>query len=155
MHRGVTMIDLVYIHETDRDELRAMVRRYWLGLMPHAPVVQDPVRGEAEFLSRFLFDDPGSVLWWAVVGGTRIGFAKVDLGEDADGGWAQVRDFFVGPEWRRRGHDRAFAQAMIARLREQGIVLIDLNVRRDNPVALVFWQSVGFDLALYQLRFYP
>jgi ribosomal protein S18 acetylase RimI-like enzyme len=30
----------------------------------------------------------------------------------------------------------------------------DLNVRRDNPVALAFWRSVGFELALYQLRQY-
>ena len=37
---------------------------------------------------------------------------------------------------------------------EQGVVRIDLNVRKDNPVAFAFWQSVGFDLALYHLRRY-
>ena len=47
------MIELVPNRETDREELRAAVRRYWADLMPHAPVVQDSVRGEQEFLIRF------------------------------------------------------------------------------------------------------
>jgi len=54
------MIDLVPIRETDRDGFREMVRRYWVGPMPHAPVVPNPARGEAEFLSRFRFDKPGT-----------------------------------------------------------------------------------------------
>ena len=40
------------------------------------------------------------------------------------------------------------------RLREQGVVKVDLNVRKDNPVAFAFWQSVGFELAHYQMRQY-
>jgi hypothetical protein len=50
---SMTMLELVRIREEDRDALRPAVRRYWLGPMPHAPVVQGSVRGEAEFLSRF------------------------------------------------------------------------------------------------------
>jgi ribosomal protein S18 acetylase RimI-like enzyme len=58
------------------------------------------------------------------------------------------------PNQRRRGLGRAFAQAIVARLREQGIGQIDLNVREDNPRALAFWRSCGFSLALYRLRMY-
>jgi hypothetical protein len=32
----VTTLDLVRIREEDRDTLRPVVQRYWLGLMPHA-----------------------------------------------------------------------------------------------------------------------
>ncbi|HKG24950.1 MAG TPA: GNAT family N-acetyltransferase [Thermomicrobiales bacterium] len=148
------MVELVPIREADRDELREVVRRYWIGLMPHAPVVQDPARGEVEFRSRFRLDDAESLHWWAVLDGIRIGFAKVDLAEENGERSAQVRDFYVEPEWRRRGYGRAFARAMIGWLREQGVGQIDLNVRRDNPVALAFWRSLGFDLALYHLRRY-
>ena len=148
------MVELVPIREEDRDDLREVVHRYWRGLMPDALVVRDPVRGEAAFLRRFRFDDAGSAHWWAVLDGTRIGFAKVDLRDDAGERSAQVRDFYVEPEWRRRGHGRAFAEAMFAWLRAQGVEQIDLNVREDNPVALAFWRSLGFDLALYRLRRY-
>jgi GNAT superfamily N-acetyltransferase len=148
------MIDLVPIRETDLGDLRAAVRRYWLDLMPHAPVVQDPARGETEFLDRFRLDAPGTAHWWAVLDRTRIGFAKIDLGDDADHRWAQVRDFFIELAWRRQGHGRAFALALVAWLHDQEVRRIDLNVRHDNPVALAFWQSLGFDLALYHLRRY-
>ncbi|MBV7330555.1 hypothetical protein KFU94_20385 [Chloroflexi bacterium TSY] len=35
-----------------------------------------------------------------------------------------------------------------------GIEQIELNVRRDNPEALAFWQAQGFRIALYQMRQY-
>jgi ribosomal protein S18 acetylase RimI-like enzyme len=31
---------------------------------------------------------------------------------------------------------------------------IDVSVRADNPAALAFWRSAGFELSLYQLRAY-
>ena len=148
------MIELVPICDTDIDDLRACVQRYWAGLMPHAPVVRDPARGDAEFGERFRIDDPASPLWWAVLDGTRIGFTKVDIGTDGDGRWANVRDFFIEQTWRRKGHGTAFMRALCARLKDDGVRVVDLGVRADNPGAQAFYRGVGFELALYQLRRY-
>jgi hypothetical protein len=49
----------------------------------------------------------------------------------------------------------AFPCAIIAELQARGCYKIDLNVRHDNPIALAFWRSVGFDLASYRMRMYP
>jgi ribosomal protein S18 acetylase RimI-like enzyme len=75
-------------------------------------------------------------------------------GDEDDLPWAQVRDFFIEPDQRCRGLGRAFAQAIVARLREEGIGQIDLNVREDDPRALALWRSCGFGLELYRLRMY-
>ena len=37
---------------------------------------------------------------------------------------------------------------------EKGIRQLDLNVRRDNPNALSFWEAQGFGIAGYRLRMY-
>jgi len=131
-------------------------QRYWLELMPNAPLVRDPKRRAAYFFSHFRLDDPASRHWWALAGDRRVGFAKVDMHADAehDRLWAQVRDFFVEPGELRRGLGRAFAHAIVDHLRDQVVGQIDLNVREDNPRALAFWKSCGFDLALYRLRAY-
>jgi len=31
---------------------------------------------------------------------------------------------------------------------------VDLDVRRDNPQALAFWQAQGFGIAAYRMRIY-
>lgn len=150
------MIELRRIVPSEETELWEPAQRYWLELMPNAPLVKDPERRAAYFRSHFVLDAPGTVHWWAVAGGERVGFAKVDLHRDADHDrpWAQVRDFFIEPSARRHGLGRGFAEALVARLREEGVGQIDLNVREDNPRALAFWKSCGFDLALYRLRMY-
>ena len=45
-------------------------------------------------------------------------------------------------------------QWLFSRLDNVGVERIDLNVRRDNPRALAFWQAQGFGIAGYQLRMY-
>jgi ribosomal protein S18 acetylase RimI-like enzyme len=147
-------VELRPIAPADRDDLLAAARRYWLDLMPRWHGNRDPAHQAAYFADRFRLDDAESAHWWAVAGGARIGFAKVDLREDADGRWADWRDFFVEAEYRRQGHGTAFARAAIAWLRERGYHRVDLNVRQDNPRALAFWRSIGFELASYRLRTY-
>lgn len=142
------------IREDERDALRAMAEAYWLELMPHAPVIQDPQWREAYFQSRFRFDAPESTLWWALIGENKVGFARVDLASDHDGCWAEIRDFYVAEAWRGQGNGRAFAQCLVEWLRENDVVRIDLHARSDNPRALAFWQAVGFELASYRLRTY-
>jgi GNAT superfamily N-acetyltransferase len=147
-------IILCRIAAAERDELAAMAQRYWEGLMPHAPVVRDPELRQLYFEDRFRFDDPHRPLWWAVTGGAKIGFANLVLGESPGERHAEVSDFYVEPAWRRRGHGRAFLHAILAWLQAHGITRVDLNVRRDNPGAMAFWQRAGFELALYRLRRY-
>ena len=150
------MVELRPIVDSEQPDLWAAAQRYWLELMPNAPTIKDPQQRATYFRRHFLLDAAHSVYWWAVVGGQNVGFARVDVHEDADhdGPWAAIRDFFIEPAQRRRGYGRAFAQAIVARLQEQGIRQIDLHVRADNPRALAFWKSCGFDLALYRLRRY-
>ncbi|MBI3973908.1 MAG: GNAT family N-acetyltransferase, partial [Chloroflexi bacterium] len=106
--------------------------------MPHAPVVRDPVRRRQYFDDRFQFGRADRLLWWATVDGTRIGFASVGLREESGERWAEVADFSIESQWRRRGYGRAFAQAIQDWLKSQGVSRIDLNVRHDNPSALAF-----------------
>jgi len=149
------MLETQPIGDGERDELFEVVQRYWIELMPHSPVVQDPAIRPRYFDSQFRFGEPGSCQWWAVLDGTRIGFANVELSEDWTGRvWAYVRDFYIEPDWRWQGHGRAFAQALVDWLKGQGVYRIDLHVRSDNPGALAFWKSLGFDLASYRLRTY-
>ena len=148
------IVELWEITDDERAELRKMAERYWMDLMPTAPVVQDPARRAAYFESHFQLGTLDSAHWWAVVEGTKIGFAKVDLGEDHDGRWARIRDFYIEVAWRHQGHGKSFAQAIVERLREQGTYRVDLNVRQDNPGALAFWRTLGFEVALYHLRMY-
>ena len=142
------------IVEGERDELRPIVNAYLLELMPRAGVVQDLQRREGYFQSQFLFDTPGVTLWWAISETSKVGFARVDLSSDHDGPWAEIRHFYIGEAWRRQGFGRAFVYSLVGWLRQQGVVRIDLHVRRDNPRALEFWNNVGFELASYRLRTY-
>jgi ribosomal protein S18 acetylase RimI-like enzyme len=147
-----TPVELRPIGPTDRDELLESARRYWRELMPSWRGNDDPAHQATYFAHRFRLDDPASLAWWAVVDDQRIGFAKVDLLDDVEGRWAQVRDFFVEPDYRRRGYGRGFAEAIVAALSAQAIARVDLNVRVDNPRALAFWRRCGFELTLYRLR---
>ena len=149
------MFDIQPVDETEGEVLFEMVQRYWAELMPHAPVVQDPSIRPAYFADEFRLGRPGHCLWWAMVNDERIGFASVEVNRDwADQPWAFVNDFYIEPAWRRQGHGRTLARTVIEWLKEQGITRIDLHVRRDNPRALAFWQSIGFDLASYRMRMY-
>jgi ribosomal protein S18 acetylase RimI-like enzyme len=73
---------------------------------------------------------------------------------DKDEKRATIHDFYVIPEERRRGHASAMVSWLFKFLDKRGIERIDLNVRRDNPTALAFWQSQGFGITAYRLRQY-
>jgi GNAT superfamily N-acetyltransferase len=142
------------IIESERDELRAAADRYWAELMPHAAVIRDPERRAGYFEDCFRFHGATSLLWWAIAEDAKVGFAKVDLWENHDGPGADIRDFYIEAPWRRQGYGRVFVRRIVQELRMQGDHRIDLTVRCDNPVALTFWRSLGFDLSLYHLRMY-
>ena len=65
---------------------------------------------------------------------------------------ARIDDFYVMPEARRQGYGSAMVKAVYAQLDRLRVELVELNVRRDNPQALAFWEVQGFRIALYRLR---
>jgi N-acetylglutamate synthase-like GNAT family acetyltransferase len=60
---------------------------------------------------------------------------------------ASINGFYVVPEARRRAYGAAMVQAVYAQLDQLGVELVELNVRRDNPQALAFWEAQGFRIA--------
>jgi ribosomal protein S18 acetylase RimI-like enzyme len=150
----MTGVELQPIQERERDALRVMADRYWSELMPDARVIQDPDRRATYFLDHFRLDDPNSMHWWVVVDGSRAGFAKVDLWENHDGRGATIRDLFIDAAWRRQGWGTASVGKIVEALGKDDVHRIDVSVRADNPAALAFWRSAGFELSLYQLRAY-
>jgi GNAT superfamily N-acetyltransferase len=147
-------VEIRRIREGERAELRAMVQHYWVQLMPQAPVVRDPALGEQYFVERFQLELPGRFYWWTTCQGTTVGFAFLELEDSLEGLGAQIGDFYIQRSYQRQGYGTAFFQALLAWMRGEGVSRIDLNVRQDNPGALAFWRSVGFDLALYVMRHY-
>lgn len=147
-------VEIKQISADERAELWEMVLRYWRQLMPHAPVVTDVAMGRRYFAERFEFNQPARHCWWATVDGAKVGFAAVELGESFEGRWAQIDDFYVEQTQQRQGYGTAFIRALVAWMKGEGVYRIDLNVRRDNPAALAFWQSASFEVALYVVRQY-
>ena len=145
-------IQLQDIAAEERDDLLDMVSAYWAELVPEAPVSRDPRRAAAYFAEHFRFDDDTVLHWWVTLGTARIGFVRLDRWVTEDERGAFIRDFYIRPEARRQGAGTATVEAIRAVAKSDGWLRIDLNVRADNPGALVFWQSQGFNLQLYQLR---
>ena len=136
----------------DLAAFRQMVEAYWQELMPKANVIKDPEQREAYFQERFAWDGGNRHPHWAVAEGRRIGFIMFEVAGDQKRAW--VEDFYVLPEVRRKGYGTAIVQWLSTHLDSLGVEQIDLNVRRDNPGALDFWQAQGFGIALYRLRQY-
>lgn len=143
------------IEQVDPKEMAAfrhMVEAYWQELMPHAVVLRDPRQWEAYFQAQFAWDGGNRHPCWATVGGERVGFLSLDLYEEERR--AQINHFYIVPEQRRRGYGTAMVAWIFFYLDGLGVERIDLNVRRDNPSALAFWQAQGFGIAGYRLRQY-
>ncbi len=143
-------MNLERVNLTDIRDFRQMVETYWQEIMPRSDVVKNQESQVAYFQERFPFGDDGLRLFWAVVDGRKIGFVAFVINEAKHS--ALIEDFFVLPEVRRSGHGSAMVKAVLAELDQLGVELIELNVRRDNPQALAFWEAQGFRIALHRLR---
>ncbi|MEZ4863638.1 MAG: GNAT family N-acetyltransferase [Caldilineaceae bacterium] len=124
-----------------------LVEAYWQELMSYATVVQDEERRASYFRERFPLDKPNQ---WALVEGQTVGFVSVALNPAHKR--ALVDDFYVLPAERRRGYGAAMVHALHQQLDNAGVELVELNVRRDNPSALTFWEAQGFRVARYLMR---
>lgn len=145
-------LEMLPLQPDDSAGFRDMVLAYWHELMPKAGVLKDAASREAYFRKEFGPDGTNKALFWAVQEGRRAGFVHFTLYEDEKR--AYVEDFYVLPEVRRQGCGTAIVRWLLAYLDGHGIEQIDLNVRRDNPNALAFWQAQGFGIAGYRLRQY-
>ena len=129
-----------------------IVLSYWQETMPQAAVVTDPEKRDIYFRSRFSWHNGSSVPYWAMDGTRHIGFVMFDVNTVQS--IAVIHDFYVIPSARRRGHGAEMVQVVLRYFDSLDIEQIDLNVRRDNPHALNFWQNQGFGIAGYRLRQY-
>ncbi len=68
--------------------------------------------------------------------------ATVMAGYDGHRGW--INYLSVDPAWRRKGFGRALVDQAERRLRELGCPKLNLQVRRDNPEAMAFYERIGF-----------
>lgn len=105
--------------------MRQLADTYWDGLMPTAPSVSTP---EASyFIGRF--GDATSQTYLAEVRGKAIGFVRTVI----DGNKATITDFYVDPDWRRKGVGTSMVRGTLARFDELGVEEVTLTVRRDTP----------------------
>jgi ribosomal protein S18 acetylase RimI-like enzyme len=145
----------VYLEQvklTDIHDFRRVVEAYWQELMPRSAVVHNPARREAYFQECFTWAGGNRHPYWAVIEGHRVGFLTYTVDEAKKS--ASIDDFYVMPEVRRRGYGAAMLRAVYAQLDQLGVELVELNVRRDNPRALAFWEAQGFRIASYRMRQY-
>jgi ribosomal protein S18 acetylase RimI-like enzyme len=136
----------------DLPQFRQMVKAYWQELMPKSNVVNDPERWEAYFQEEFTWAGGNNHPHWATVGDERIGFMTFEVADEEKK--AMINNFYVAPDKRCHGYGRAMVRWLFTHLDALGVEQIDLNVRRDNPAALAFWQAQGFGIAGYRLRQY-
>lgn len=144
------------LHQIARPELpqlRLMVEEYWQELMPKADVLTVERDRNAYFRDRFSSPpDTWSLFWAALPDGRKVGFVNVEI--DKARKLAVVQDFYIVPQARRSGNGSAAVAALMDLLDACRVERIDLNVRRDNPVALAFWEAQGFRVALHRMRMY-
>jgi ribosomal protein S18 acetylase RimI-like enzyme len=145
-------MDLEKVRLTDILNFRRIVEASWQEVMPHSDVVKHPDRREAYFRACFTWAGGNRHPYWAVASGRNVGFVAYAVDEAKKS--ASIDDFYVVPEEQRRGYGTAMVQALSAHLDRLGVELVELNVRRDTPHALAFWEAQGFRIALYRLRQY-
>ncbi|MBN1814970.1 MAG: GNAT family N-acetyltransferase [Anaerolineae bacterium] len=138
------MLCIERVDAQDIARFREIVAAYWQELMPQSDVVNDLKRWEVCF--REQFDQP----YWMLEDGEPVGLVALGV----VGKQARVNEFYIVPEKRRLGYGTVLVKWLFAYLDSLGVGQIDLDVRRDNPAALAFWEAQGFGLAGYRLRMY-
>jgi ribosomal protein S18 acetylase RimI-like enzyme len=147
-----TLVNLEIVSSAEISDFLQLVEAYWQALMPHAPVVKDGEHRQAYFRERFTWAGGNRHPYWAVVDGRKVGFVSFTVSVVSRS--ARVEDFYISPTERRKGYGSALVRALYTHFDRLDIELIELNVRRDNPKALLFWEAQGFRIALHCLRQY-
>lgn len=64
----------------------------------------------------------------------------------------EIVHLYVAPEARRKGLGQKLAEHAVQHLKEGGVSSVEIKVLSGNAPALAFWQSIGFEPELQQLR---
>ena len=138
------------VDPVDIEKFKTLVEEYWRELMPKATAMRSPEAFDAQFRNTFEVNRADSLLHVAFEGDQPVGLFLYQIAGDQHR--ATVSEFYVRSQHRRKGIGSAMVQWMLSKFDDLGIEQIDLNVRRDNPDALAFWQAQGFGIAGYRLR---
>jgi len=131
----------------DQNRFRPLVEAYWLEIMPHADTVCTSDSRDSYFADRFPLSSTEPRVFWGLSEGSPVGFISFSI----SGTRAEINDFYVVPARRRRGIGTFLVKSAIETTDSLGVDRIDLNVRRDNPEALKFWEAQGFMIGHYEL----
>lgn len=131
----------------DQNRFRPLVEAYWLEIMPHADTVCTSNSRDSYFADRFPLSSTEPGVFWGLSEGSPVGFISFSI----SGIRAEINDFYVVPARRRRGIGTFLVKSTIEITDSLGVDRIDLNVRRDNPEALKFWEAQGFMIGHYEL----
>ena len=114
-------------------------------------------------LEKVCFSDPWSVnsitselnnrlsLWLvAVDDGKVVGY----VGSQSVLGWADMMNLAVSPDYRRKGIGEQLITELIARLKENAVTCLTLEVRDSNDSAISLYQKLGFLEVGYRPNYY-
>ena len=146
------MVILKPVHPSETNQLMQVAQEFWQELMPHADTVQDADQCTQYFHERFPLDQPHHLVQWAMVKDNIVGFVAAVV--EPSRKRASIEDFYILPTARHKGYGTETVRALVEQFDALGIERVDLNVRRDNPNALAFWEAQGFRIALYHMRQY-
>ena len=134
----------------DLAKFRELVLIYWQELIPKSAVLHDVKLQNAHFQQEFDWDDVTRRPHWLKAADQIVGFINFTVMPPL----GDIDDFFIVPEARRHGYGTQAISALCKHFDELGVEQVDLNVRRDNPVGLAFWQAQGFGIAGFLMRQY-
>ena len=143
----MTALTFERVIPADQNRFRPLVEAYWLEIMPHADTVCTSDSRDSYFADRFPLSSTEPGVFWGLSEGSPVGFISFSI----SGTRAEINDFYVVPARRRRGIGTFLVKSAIEITDSLGVDRIDLNVRRDNPEALKFWEAQGFMIGHYEL----
>ena len=143
----MTALTFERVIPADQNRFRPLVEAYWLEIMPHADTVCTSDSRDSYFADRFPLSSTEPGVFWGLSEGSPVGFISFSI----SGTRAEINDFYVVPARRRRGIGTFLVKSTIEITDSLGVDRIDLNVRRDNPEALKFWEAQGFMIGHYEL----
>lgn len=139
-------VTLAPIPDRELDEFLAWFDQYRRELEPFDPAGPDP-HPLSRYWDALRRDPEAQELLWIEANGERVGFLLARGFEDwpaTEDTVVDIAECFIAPEHRRRGIGRAAVEAMLARERERGAVLVEASILPANADALAFWASLGF-----------
>ena len=139
---------LVPVREREYDDFFAMFETYHHELDAYDPDAANEPWSIEEYRTAVLDDLEGREQLWIRADGERAGFVVVRTLPDwprEDRDIAEIAEFYVVPDARRRRVGSAAVTALLAEHRRRGTYFIEASILRDNDAAHGFWAALGFE----------